>query len=580
MRKVSILGVSVPWFGVDQIPMAVPVESVDTAAAVQAVPVESVDTAAAVQAFDEIEIYDDYEPIDGFTNAIPKGSVSAHRPGHWGHSYAISWDGEKNYGEIGPLVEYHLNHAALRMRSYEAYLTNEIARTVTDRFTMWILDKGLKLQMKPAKKVLESEGIIIDTEAFNDIVEARFSVWANSKMVSHNGMHSLNQQSKNTFKAAGIGGDVLVIQRFKKGKQTIQIIDGGHVVTPLGREEIPKNNKIIQGVELDINGRHIAYHVKVKGGKVERVLAWSKSTGLRMAWLVYGSEYRIDDVRGLPVMSTSLETLAKIDRYKEAAVGSAEERQKIAFAIEHNQFSDGQNPMEADLGELFDADSGGNSTAIPRWDQGEKTRETIATTMNKTAINMPIGAKLSILESKNEMFFKEFYDTNAHIICAALGIPPNVAFSAYTDSFSASRAATKDWEHTMDVKRSEFQDQFYSPILALWMHIQILDFKIQAPGYLRAFATKNWMIVESYLQARFVGPMFPHVDPLKEAKAERVKLGSAADHLPLTTLERSTELLNGGDADANIEQLAKEIDLAKTNGIFIEIMEEEEDEAD
>ena len=125
---------------------------------------------------------------------------------HHGRAYSISFDGEKNFGEIGPMVEYHLDYAGLRYRSYDAYLTNEIAKTVLDRFSTWVIDKGLKLQLQPAVNVLKSENIELDSEKYNQIVEARFGIWANSKTASFNNMHSLNEISKRAFKAANIGG--------------------------------------------------------------------------------------------------------------------------------------------------------------------------------------------------------------------------------------------------------------------------------------------------------------------------------------------------------------------------------------
>jgi len=495
---------------------------------------------------------------------------ASHRAGRWGSAYHISFDGEKNFGEIGPVVKYQLDHVSLRFRSYDAYLTSEIARTVLDRFSMWVIDKGLKLQLNPSKNVLNQSGIELNVERYNNAVESRFSVWAKSKRTSYNGMHSLNDLAKMTFKGANIGGDMLVILRFKSGKLKVQVIDGAHLGTPVLLHNPKNGNKIIHGVEIDKNGKHVAYHVRVTGNKTERISAWSKTTGLRLAWMVYGTTYRNEDLRGLPVMATSLETLAKIERYKEAAVGSAEERQKIAFAIEHNQFSTGENPMADDLAQLYDSGNDGANGAVPVDDAGNTMASTVAATTNKETFNMPVGSKLTMLESKNEMFFQEFYQTNANIICSALGIPPNVAFSVYNDSFSASRAATKDWEHTMDVLRDSFQQQFYAPILAMWLHMEILDFNIQAPGYIQAFQSKNWLVVEAYQTARFTGPMFPHVDPLKEAKAERVKLGSLGDHLPLTTLERATELLAGGDSTSNIEQFGEELKEGEKAGLTTE----------
>lgn len=481
------------------------------------------------------------------------------------NSYTKSFDGEKNKGEIGPIIDYRLNYSALRMRSWQSLLESEISNTVLKRFTVWIVDKGLRLQSEPETNILENEGIKINPESFNDITESRFNIFSKSKKSSYSGMQSLNDLAKECFKTAKVGGDCLVVLRYVDNMVKVQIIDGAHVRTPLTSVI---NDNIVDGVELDSTGNHIAYHVCTSYNKHERIEAISKTTGLRVAFLVYGDKYRIDNVRGIPKIAVSLETLKKVERYKEAAVGSAEERQKIAYAIVHNQFSTGENPMADRLAGMMDAD-GGENDAISRDEQGEILANKVSVSTNKQAWNMPIGSDLKQLESKNEMFFKEFYGTNADIICASIGIPPNVAFSIYNDSFSASRAATKDWEHTIDVERDEFKSQFYEHIYAYWLHIEILKGKIQAPGYLLAFYQKDWMITEAYLNCRFTGPMFPHIDPLKEVKAEREKLGPLAANIPLTTIEKSTETLFGGNSTSNIEQFKDELDYAESLGYVL-----------
>jgi len=513
------------------------------------------------------------EDLQSQLNAVKKHNPSA--SGTWSNSYVMSYDGEKNQGEMGPIIQYELFYHGLRLRSWQSYLESDIAKTVLNKFSLWIVDKGLKLQSAPAKNVLTSEGIDIDTEKFNEITEARFNVWSKSKHSSHNGMGSLKTIAKEAFKNAKIGGDVLVILRFKKNKLSVQLVDGAHVSSPFAPNKEMNGNKIVDGIEIDKNGKHVAYHIKTSPMKHERVEAWSKSTGFRTAFLVYGSKYRIDNMRGVPIISTSLETLKKIERYKEAAVGSAEERQKIAYSIEHGMSSTGESPLVDSIAAMTNADAPSGLNGIPVDEQGVKLAAAITATTNKQAFNMPIDSKLNVLESKNEMFFKEFYGTNADIVCSGVGIPPNVAFSIYNDSFSASRAATKDWEHTIDFERDDFQEQFYNPIYQLWLHMEILNQKIQAPGYLVAFNNDDFMVVESYQCARFTGPKFPHIDPLKEAKAEREKLGAAGAHLPLTTQEAATEQLQEGDSTSNTEQFAKELNRAEDLEIEIQPKTEE-----
>ena len=73
--------------------------------------------------------------------------------------------------------------------------------------------------------------------------------------------------------------------------------------------------------------------------------------------------------------------------------------------------------------------------------------------------------------------------------------------------------------------------------------------------------------MEAYSNARFTGPLFPHIDPLKEVKAEREKLGTLAAHIPLTTVEAATEFLMSGDSDSNAYQFAEELKQAKELGL-------------
>jgi capsid protein len=479
----------------------------------------------------------------------------------WGTPYGVTFDGEKNLGELGPVISYSMNYNRLALRSWQSYAENDITKTILPKLSSWIVDKGLKLQAIPNKTLLKSEGIELNSEAFNEVVEARFSTWAKSKKSTHSGNTNFNQLSKEIFKHAKIGGDCLVVLRYIENRVTVQMIDTLHLGCPIGGSKSTET-KIVDGVEINkYTGEHVAYHVrKSQMMDYERIPAKDESTGLTIAFLVYGDKYRSDNHRGIPVISTSLETLKKIERYKEAAVGSAEERQKIAFAIEHEIGSDGSSPLIGQLTRAFDSDA---VESLPVDETGQQLANHIASTTNKETYNLTPGSKLTQLESRNEMFFKEFYETNANIICAAIGIPPNVAFSIYNDSFSASRAATKDWEHTIDVERDYFTNQLYQNVYSFWLFVEIFQLKIQAPGYIDAFLKNNWMVVEAYSNCRFTGPMFPHIDPLKEVNAERKKLGPLADNIPLTTVEQATEVLNGGDSDSNIQQFSEELIQAK-----------------
>jgi capsid protein len=208
---------------------------------------------------------------------------------------------------------------------------------------------------------------------------------------------------------------------------------------------------------------------------------------------------------------------------------------------------------------------------LPVDEQGRQLANTVAATTNKQAFNLPIGSEIKQLApNQRELYFKDFYDTYFNIMCASIGIPPNVAMSMYNDSFSASRAALKDWEHTIFVNRDDFTEQFYQPVYILWLHIEILKNKVQAPGYLSSFNEGNEMVLNAYRNSRFTGAIPGHIDPLKEVKAVREMLGATGADIPLITVEQGIEILRGENSDEVMKQYSEELKYSRELGIETE----------
>lgn len=511
-----------------------------------------------------IEIEGKERKVEAF---IPTGS------GTYSHLFSMSFDGEKNLGEVGPIISYKMDYPALRARSWQAYIESEVAQTVINKYAKWVVGVGLKLQAEPSAVVLESEGIKgFDSQKFSELVEARFKLFSGSSMSDYADMTSLQAMAYKAKINAIISGDCLVILRLVDGIQKIQLVDSDDVCSPMYNsvffaQAASNGNKIKHGIEIDNKGQHVAYFVRRGMFEFDRVEARS-SSGLVVSFLVYGLEYRLDDVRGIPLITVVMEKLKKMDRYSEATLGSAEERQKITLAIEHEVNSSGENPMIDRLVRARNADS--EKDDIPVDSDGNILARNVSVTTNKQVVNMPPGSKLASLESKNELYFKDFFTVNIDLVCAALNIPPNVAMSKFDSNFSASRAALKDWEYTLIVDRDQFSRQYYKHVYNYYLEVEILKNKVQAPGYLQARAKNNFMVVEAYRVARWVGANVPHIDPEKEVRAERLKLGETGKDIPLTTVEAATEALNGGDSDANIEQYASELQTAKDLKIIVE----------
>lgn len=486
-------------------------------------------------------------------------------PGGSRFMFTISYDGEKNQGEAGPIVNYVINHDLLRIRSWQSFLESEVTQTVIKRYMTWMIGGGLKLQSEPQELVLKSEGLTIDTQEFSALVEARFDVFKKSHVSDYSKMRNLNKIAKDAFKNALIGGDVLVVMRYDKNVN-VQLIDGSLVQSPMyGSDSYPQKlengNRIVNGIEIDMTGRHIRYFVKDKDRKIIPIEARSEATGITTAFMVYGLEYRLGNTRGLPLIAAVIETLKKMERYKEAVLGSAEERAKIVYTIEHKSQSDGGNPLTQRFARAQKID---DNDDLPTTIDGKELARTVAASTNKQTFNLGIDQSLKSLDSKNDLYFKDFFSVNIDLICAALEMPPNVAMSKYDSNYSASRAALKDWENTLTVGRQDYGDQFYQRIYNFWLYTEIMfKGKITAPGYLQASLQENQTVLDAYQNARFVGPPVPHIDPLKEVKAVREMLGPAGANMPLITQEAGTEMLGNGDSKENTKQFILEKDASK-----------------
>jgi capsid protein len=478
---------------------------------------------------------------------------------------SYSYDGEKTPGEIGKIKKYNLDYQALKARSWQSYLESEITQDVVNKFVLWVIGSGLKLQSEPIEELLKNDKINVDTQKLSKLIESKWNAYSKSKDSDKFKIDNLNRLAKKAFINAIVGGDVLVINRLKKGKLSTQLIDGSHVVTPYietkaTKEDRKAGNIIKNGIVTNKRGEIIAYYVKEDLSTYKRVKARTTNKYFSQAFLVYGLRYRLDDNRGIPLISAVLETLKKLDRYQEAAVASAEETAKVSYYIKHNDSSTGESPLAQNM----IASMGLKDSNPALSDDGSQVANKIAATTQKQVFNLTPGADLQTLDSKSELYFKEFYTTNINMVCAAIGIPPEVALSKYDSNFSASRAALKDWEHTIKVNREDFQFQFYQPIYEFWLGIQVLTGKVTAEGYAAALIGGNDETLFAYNNARFVGANVPHIDPLKEVLAERAKLGELGKTAPLTTIEAATEALAGGEYDQNVKQFLQEIkDLPK-----------------
>lgn len=480
--------------------------------------------------------------------------------------YREVYDGERFWGQMGFPIDYQPDFRGLRIRSWQSYYESDITQIIIQNYLMWAVGSGLVLESEPMERMLKKFDSSFDRDNFVADVEEQWRLFANDKSVSHSGMQDLHELAWEAKLNAIVGGDVLVVERFDNSGINYQLIDGYHIFAPVGTsfdtEAKARGNEIKYGVEVNKRGEHIAFFVKDRAGKFKRIPAKHSKTGRRMAWLIYGTKYRIDDVRGMPLFSAVLAEMKNLSRYKEATIESAEERAKLIWAVEHAKDSVEENPWLKSIARpQVEPDSDDGKVPETSKFTNDAFAQDLAMSTNKQVINLPKDTKLSVPQTSNDLAFKDFFTTNFDIVCAALGIPPEVALAKYNSNYSASRMAVKTWEHKMEVIRNKFVKSFYKPIYMFWLDINILQGNIIANGYMTARMKRNKMIIHAFGYCEFYGVNMPHVDPIKEAKAIRTMLGD--DKTPLTSFTKAARALNQGDWSKNIEKVRKEREESK-----------------
>lgn len=476
--------------------------------------------------------------------------------------YSFTFDGSDDLTVPKPIITYTPDYIALAQRSWQAYYESEIVQMVIGNLIRWTIGSGLTYRAEPATSVLKNMGVDMDADNFANNAEELFKVIKKSTRAVYNQNCNLDQYFAHGELIKRISGDCLYIYRYDDGIYNVQIIDGLNI---WGDRREFEGREIRHGVELDKKGTHVAYWIREKNKLAStRIPAFSES-GRKLVYMGYGSKYRIDDVRGMPFLSACLSTADAITEYRRATLGSAQERENVALFAEHSAVSEGENPFKPGLvqkAHSIGLTSAGAAAGYEGYAVSPATGGKIRETTKKQFINMPVGSTLKAVDSKSNLHFKEFFRENLGVLCAAAGgQPPEMVLNKFEGSFSSSRMGGEVWNHNKNILIEELVTTTYRPYINLNNEALVLTGTIPAPGYRKALSG-GWLAQEAANKNRFMGKSVPHVDPEKEARAERVILGDAHANIPLTTLSDSTERLGRGDYEVNVVKATEDFNVA------------------
>jgi lambda family phage portal protein len=487
------------------------------------------------------------ERVAGPLAAVPKVALDQLSP------WKFSWnDGSKFPGDFGPTEFLVPDYWTLRARSAQLFETNLYARGVIRRLVTSVIANGLYLESVPEEKILGyPEDGLLD---WSDDVENRFDLWANNAVICDQKEQStFGELHQTALTEALVVGDILCVLRQDQRTRLprVQLINGASVRTPFGVTP-REGHKIVHGVELDGNGRHVAYWITQDDGTSKRLPAFGEKSGRRIAWLFYGCDKRMDEVRGKPLLSLMLQSLKEIDRYRDSTQRKATILSMLAAFVSKDQPGPGSRPLTAAGGAVR------RGTELATTDTKASAQRTYSAAMHIPGLvvdELNAGEKIqAFTTSGTTEQFGEFEHAIIATVAWAHEIPPEVLLQSYDSNYSASAAALNDWKAYLSKARTTFGKNFCQPVYVEWLFGEVVARRISARGLLEAWNDySQWDIFGAWTRADWSGNVKPSVDPVKVVKA-----ADGAIALGLTTRDRASREYNGSKFSKNIKRLKRE----------------------
>ena len=470
-----------------------------------------------------------------------------------------------------PNEDINYNNATLRQRARMLYMASPAATSAINTNRTKVVGVGLSL--KPA---VNREILGLTPEAAKEWqrkTEAEFRLWAskheNCDAIGMNNFEGLQQLA---LKSWLMSGDVFVL--IKRAKPTplnpyslrLHIVEADRICTPskygssmtMGgytEGKVPDGedgagNMVYDGVEVDGDGRAVAYYVSnvyprqitTQIQKWTRVIAYGEKTGLPNILQVMDSE-RPDQYRGVPYLAPVIEPLLQLRRYTESTLMAA-----LVQSFFTAWITTKTNPAEIPINEV----GAGDIAGIPL---GNPIENDLSASENE--YEMGPATTLHLAENEDVKFgnpniptasFDGFVKAICRQIGAALELPYDVLIKEFNSSYPASRGALLEAWEAFRMRRKWFVDRFCQPVYESWLAEAVARGRINAPGFF-----SDPLVRAAWCGARWIGPVQGSLDPKKEAEANLLLI----DHA-IKTHEQVTRETSGGDWEENVEQLAQE----------------------
>ena len=445
------------------------------------------------------------------------------------------------------------NRKTLRERSRDLAMNAPLGAAAINSTRTSCVGSGLV----PAPK-LDYDFLGISKEGAKEIerqIKREWSLWAESTLCDNNDQNNFYELQQIAFNDWLRNGEEFVLIKYAKKPDPnmpyqlrIKLVEADRVRSPddysgdystISDRITPDGNRIMNGVEIDKEGRVIAYHIAsfypgeylTGDRKWTRVPRRGKQTGNPNILHIFNAD-RADQYRGVPFLAPVIESLKQLTRYTDAEIMAALINAMFTiFITTENGEGVGYGGEDGDLEE----------------EDNQKDDDIV---LGSGTINeLRTGEKVQTVESTHPSGnFDQFVNAFCNHIGAALEIAPEVLLKKFSKSFSASKGALNETWKSFKMRRKWFVDDFCKQVYELWFSEAVSKGRIPAPGYFN-----NPLIKAAYLNAKWNGPAQGQLNPEQEVAASILKIENG-----FSTHEDECAAMNGSSFEDNVRALTTE----------------------
>ena len=386
---------------------------------------------------------------------------------HWANADALSADSANSL---------HVRKEFRQRGRYEV-ANNSYAKGIARTMASYVIGTGPRLQINT------------DSDESNQLIEREFKRWSRKVKLSTKLrlMHKSRTESGECF---------LVFRTDPKLKSRIKLnfdlIEADQVTTP-DLSLLDENR--IDGIELDEHGQPEYYHIlRQHPGDMSQFHNNEYDPVPADEVIHYFLQERPGQHRGIPTIAPSLSLFGKLRRYVLAVLEAAENAANMAMAVH------------------TDAPADDDDEEVP------ESMEEIEIARNMATF-LPAGYKITQLRPEQPTTtFAEFKKEIINEIARCLSMPFNVAACNSSDyNYASGRMDHQVFYKEISVEREDIALDVLDRIFEAWLSEAVL---------VENYLPQNAREIDVDLDPEWLWDGYEHVDPVKEATAQSIRLDS------------------------------------------------------